>query len=199
MTVDASVFVHETALCESSDVGPRTRVWAFAHIMEGASVGTDCNICDHAFIESGAKVGNGVTVKNNVVIWDRVTIEDDVFIGPNATFTNDRNPRSAVKKTSAELIPTLVRQGATVGANATIVCGVTIGESAFIGAGTVVSSDVLPYALMIGNPARRHGWMCVCGNRLPADLRCFCGRRYQEEHGALMPSTSRATGEFALG
>jgi UDP-2-acetamido-3-amino-2,3-dideoxy-glucuronate N-acetyltransferase len=188
VTVQPSVFVHDMALCESGDVGPRTRVWAFAHIMAGAVVGADCNICDHAFIESGAIVGNGVTVKNNVLIWDRVTIEDDVFLGPNVTFTNDPNPRAAVKKTSSQLVPTFVRQGATVGANATIVCGVTIGQSAFIGAGAVVTVDVLPYALMIGNPARQRGWICVCGRRLPKDLGCSCGRSYMEEKGMLSPS-----------
>jgi len=182
------VFVHEMALCESSDVGRGTRVWAFAHIMAGARVGAACNVCDHAFIEGGAIVGNGVTVKNNVVIWNGVTIEDDVFLGPNATFTNDLNPRAAIKKTSSELLPTLVRRGATVGANATIVCGVTIGRDAFIGAGAVVTSDVLPHALMLGNPARRRGWVCTCGNRLPPDLRCTCGRSYLED-GGLVPAT----------
>jgi UDP-2-acetamido-3-amino-2,3-dideoxy-glucuronate N-acetyltransferase len=189
VTVEASVFVHEMALCESTDVGPDTRVWAFAHIMAGASVGAACNVCDHAFIEGGAIVGNGVTVKNNVVIWAGVTIEDDVFLGPNATFTNDLHPRAAIKKTSSELVPTLVRRGATVGANATIVCGVTIGRDAFIGAGAVVTSDVLPHALMLGNPARRRGWVCTCGNRLPPDLRCTCGRNYLEDAGGLVPAT----------
>lgn len=189
MTLDPSVFIHEEGLCESDDIGPRTRIWAFAHIMFGARIGADCNVCDHAFIESGAIVGNGVTVKNSVLIWDKVTIEDDVFLGPNAVFTNDRNPRATVKKAHADLVPTLVRRGATVGANATIVCGVTIGQSAFVGAGAVVASDVPAYALVLGNPARRCGWMCVCGERLPTELRCSCGRGYHEVRGVLQPDT----------
>jgi UDP-2-acetamido-3-amino-2,3-dideoxy-glucuronate N-acetyltransferase len=190
MTRDPSVFVHEKGLCESEDVGPRTRIWAFAHVMAGAVVGADCNVGDHAFIESGAIVGNGVTVKNNVLIWDRVTIEDDVFLGPNAVFTNDRNPRAAVKKGSEDLVPTRVRKGATVGANATVVCGVTIGENAFVGAGALVSSDVPAFALVVGNPARRRAWVCVCGERLPTELRCSCGRRYRERIGVLEPIVS---------
>ena len=183
--LDPSVFVHEKGLCESDLVGPRTRIWAFAHVMEGARIGADCNVCDHAFIETGAVVGDGVTVKNNVLIWDRVTVEDDVFLGPNVVFTNDRNPRAAVKKSSGELISTRVSRGATIGANATIICGVTIGESAFVAAGAVVASDVPPFALVVGNPARSTGWVCVCGRKLPHQLRCSCGRAYHEVSGCL--------------
>ena len=183
--LDPSVFVHEKGLCESDLVGPRTRIWAFAHVMEGARIGADCNVCDHAFIETGAVVGDGVTVKNNVLIWDRVTVEDDVFLGPNVVFTNDRNPRAAVKKSSSELISTRVSRGATIGANATIICGVTIGESAFVAAGAVVASDVPPFALVVGNPARSTGWVCVCGRKLPPQLRCTCGRAYHEVDGCL--------------
>lgn len=176
--LDPSVLVHEKALCESADIGPRTRVWAFAHVMAGARIGSDCNVGGHAFIENGAVVGNRVTVKNNVLIWDKVTVEDDVFIGPNAVFTNDLNPRATVKKPASDLVPTLVRTGATIGANATIVCGVTVGRYAFVGAGAVVTANVLTHALVVGNPARRVGWACECGRRLPDDLRCGCGRRY---------------------
>lgn len=192
MTLDPTVFVHEKALCESDEIGPRTRIWAFAHIMAGARVGADCNVCDHAFIESGAVVGNGVTVKNNVLIWDKVTIENDVFLGPNVVFTNDRNPRAAVKKAADDLVPTLVGRGATVGANATIVCGVNIGQNAFVGAGAIVTSDVLPFALVVGNPARRRGWVCVCGARLGAGFRCSCGRSYLEIDGVLRPEPATA-------
>jgi acetyltransferase-like isoleucine patch superfamily enzyme len=174
------VFIHPQALCESDSVGAGTRVWAFAHVMEGAVVGEGCNICDHAFIESGAVIGNGVTVKNNVLLWDGVTVEDDVFLGPNVVFTNDPNPRAAIKKDAAELAKTLVRRGATIGANSTVVCGIVIDEHCFIGAGSVVTSDVIPFALMFGNPARRHGWMCICGLRLDDSLRCSCGRTYRE-------------------
>lgn len=186
MSLDPSVFIHPNALCESDDVGSRTRVWAFAHIMAGAVVGTDCNVCDHAFIESGAVIGNSVTVKNNVLVWDKVTVEDEVFLGPNAVFTNDLIPRVAFKKKPEEFIRTLVKRGASIGANATIVCGITIGEQAMIGAGAVVTSDVPAHALMIGNPARRRGWACACGHVLGAGLECrVCGRRYMETPAGL--------------
>ena len=182
MSPDVSVFVHPNALCESDDVGAGTRVWAFAHVMAGSTVGEECNICDHAFIESGARIGDRVTVKNNVLVWDKVTVEDEVFLGPNVVFTNDLNPRVAFKKSPEEFTPTLVRRGASIGANATIVCGVTIGEQAMIGAGSVVTRDVPAHALVVGNPARRVGWVCVCGARLREDLRCqACGRRYSVE------------------
>ncbi|MEA2509595.1 MAG: UDP-2-acetamido-3-amino-2,3-dideoxy-glucuronate N-acetyltransferase [Actinomycetota bacterium] len=173
-------YIHPQALCESNSIGAGTRVWAFSHVMQGAAVGERCNICDHAFIESGAVVGDGVTVKNNVLLWDGVTIEDDVFLGPNVVFTNDPNPRAAIKKQTGELAKTLVRRGATVGANSTVVCGIVIGEHSFIGAGSVVTSDVASFALSYGNPARRHGWICICGLRLDVTLRCSCGRTYRE-------------------
>lgn len=188
---DASVFVHDKALCESDDIGPRTRVWAFAHVMPGASIGPDCNICDHAFVETGAVIGRGVTVKNNVLIWDRVTIEDEVFLGPNVVFTNDLVPRAAIKRPREELLSTLVRRGATIGANTTVVCGVTLGAYAFVGAGSVVVEDVPEHGFVVGNPARRIGWACVCGLRLPTDLSCTCGRTYipSEEGIRLLTST----------
>jgi acetyltransferase-like isoleucine patch superfamily enzyme len=179
MTLDSSVFVHHAGLCETEHIGPRTRIWAFAHVMRGARVGSDCNVCDHTFIESGAIIGNGVTVKNNVLIWDRVVIEDDAFIGPSVVFTNDLSPRAPVRKSTSELLSTRVRRGATIGANATIVCGVIIGEFAFVGAGSVVTRDVQAYALVVGNPARRVGWSCECGKRLRDNLNCECGRRYR--------------------
>jgi UDP-2-acetamido-3-amino-2,3-dideoxy-glucuronate N-acetyltransferase len=179
MARDPSAFVHEKALCESDDIGPRTRVWAFAHVMKGAVVGADCNIGDHAFIESGAKVGDRVIVKNGVLIWDKVTVEADVFLGPNMVFTNDMNPRVAFKNPPERFLPTLVKRGASIGANATIVCGVTIGEQAFVGAGSVVIRDVPAHALVVGNPARRIGWVCECSQKLPVSLACICERRYR--------------------
>ena len=181
MPRDATVFVHERALCESDDVGPRTRIWAFAHVMKGARIGADCNVGDHAFVEGGAVIGDRVTVKNAVLVWDRVTIEDDVFLGPNAVFTNDPVPRAAFKRPPETWLPTIVRRGASIGANATIVCGVTIGAAAFVGAGSVVVRDVPAHALVVGNPARRVGWVCACGERLPANLLCACGRGYRLE------------------
>jgi UDP-2-acetamido-3-amino-2,3-dideoxy-glucuronate N-acetyltransferase len=179
------VFVHPQGICESEAVGPGTRVWAFAHVMAGAVVGADCNICDHVFVEGGARVGDRVTVKNNSLIWDKVTIEDEVFVGPNVIFTNDLVPRVAFKHTPDEFLPTIVRRGATLGANVTIVCGVTIGEHAFVGAGSVVIDDVPPHALLVGNPARRIGWACECGARLPRKLECRCGRSYRRTRAGL--------------
>ena len=179
MARDPSVFVHEKALCETDDVGARTRIWAFAHVMRGATVGADCNIGDHAFIEGGAKLGSHVTVKNAVLVWDKVTVEDNVFLGPNMVFTNDVNPRAGFRKSPDRFLPTLVKRGASIGANATIVCGVTIGENAFIGAGAVVIRDVPAHAVVVGNPSRRIGWMCGCGEKLPAKLACACGRRFR--------------------
>lgn len=160
-------FAHPQALVETQEIGPGTRIWAFAHVLPGARIGAECNICDHAFIETGVVLGNNVTVKNGVAIWKGVTVEDNVFLGPNCVLTNDPNPRAYIKKSGAELQTTLIRANATVGANATILCGVTVGRYAFIGAGAVVLRTVLDFALMVGNPARQVGWMCRCARRLP--------------------------------
>lgn len=192
--MDPSVFVHPNALCESDDVGARTRVWAFAHVMAGARVGADCNVCDGAFIEGGAVIGDRVTIKNHVLVWDKVTVEDDVFLGPNVVFTNDPNPRVAFKKPPERFTPTLVRRGASIGANATIVCGVTIGEHAMVGAGSVVARDVAAHALVVGNPARAIGWVCVCGTTLGDDLVCpSCRRRYVNEGSGDLASDRNGT------
>lgn len=160
-------FAHPQALVESEEIGPGTRIWAFAHVLPGARIGAECNICDHAFIETGVVLGNNVTVKNGVAIWQGVTVEDNVFLGPNCVLTNDPNPRAYIKKPNAALQATVIRSNATVGANATILCGVTIGQYAFIGAGAVVLRTVPDFALMVGNPARQVGWMCRCASRLP--------------------------------
>lgn len=182
------VYVHPRGLCESRTVGPDTRIWAFAHVMDGAIIGAGCNICDHAFIESGAVIGNRVTVKNAVLVWDRVRIEDDVFLGPNVVFTNDLRPRAHVKRRREDFLPTRVRRGATIGAGATVVCGVTIGEHAFIAAGAVVIADLPAHALAVGNPARQIGWVCQCGERLTSDLDCpACGERYAHAVQGLTP------------
>ena len=160
-------FAHAQALVETEDVGQGTRIWAFAHVLPGARIGSGCNICDHAFIETGAVLGNNVTVKNGVAIWQGVTVEDNVFLGPNCVLTNDSNPRAYIKKSGEALEPTLICANATVGANATILCGIKIGRYAFIGAGAVVLRTVPDFALMVGNPARQVGWMCRCASRLP--------------------------------
>jgi UDP-2-acetamido-3-amino-2,3-dideoxy-glucuronate N-acetyltransferase len=148
----AHVQIHERALVESMEIGSGTRVWAFAHVMAGARIGCDCNICDHTFIESEVLIGDRVTIKSGVYLWDGITIEDDVFIGPQATFTNDLFPRSRQPFTAA---PTRVRQGASIGAGAVILPGITIGPEAMVGAGSVVVADVPGGAVVAGNPARR--------------------------------------------
>jgi acetyltransferase-like isoleucine patch superfamily enzyme len=172
-------FVHPRALCESDDVGTGTRVWAFAHVLAGAVIGRDCNVCDHAYVEDGVRVGDRVTIKNGVQLFAGVTIEDDVFLGPNCIFTNDFVPRAAIKKGGNELMSTVVCQGATIGANATIVCGVSVGQGALVAAGAVVTRDVPAHALVAGNPARHLRWICECGDRLDKALACGCGRAYR--------------------
>jgi acetyltransferase-like isoleucine patch superfamily enzyme len=151
------LFIHPQAICESTAIGDRTRIWAFAHVLPGARLGTNCNICDGVFIENDVLIGNNVTVKCGVQIWDGITIEDDVFIGPNATFANDLFPRSKLQR--RDLPRTLVCQGASIGANATILPGVTIGRNAMIGAGSVVTTNVPANAVVAGNPARISGYV----------------------------------------
>lgn len=180
------VFTHPQALVESEEIGDGSRVWAFAHVMSGAQIGRHCNVGDHAFIETGAKLGNHVTVKNGVSVWDGVTTEDHVFIGPNVVFTNDRNPRAAIKKGREQFLPTHIREGASLGANVTVVCGITIGRFAFAGAGAVLTKDVPDHALVIGNPARIVGYICECGEKLRDDLTCGCGLRYGKESGRVL-------------
>jgi UDP-2-acetamido-3-amino-2,3-dideoxy-glucuronate N-acetyltransferase len=162
--MDESVFVHKLALLESEHVGSRSRVWAFAHVMSGARVGADCNIGEGVFVEGGVTIGDRVTVKNGVAIWTGVKIEDEVFVGPNAVFTNDLYPRSRVYHD--EIPETLVRKGASIGANATIIAGNTLGEYSMVGAGSVVTRDVKPYQLVVGNPAKPLGWVSRSGQRM---------------------------------
>ncbi len=150
---------HPTALVQSTKIGRGTRIWAFVNILPGAVIGQDCNICDHVFIENQVRIGDRVTIKCGVSIWDGVTIEDDVFVGPGAAFTNDRFPRS--KQYLDRPVPTWIRQGASIGANATIIAGTTVGVYAMVGAGAVVTHDVPPYAIVVGNPARVQGYVCA--------------------------------------
>lgn len=151
-----SAFVHERGICESPNVGDRTRVWAFAHVLPGARIGADCNICDHVFIENDVELGDRVTVKSGVQLWDGIRVADDVFIGPNASFTNDKFPRSKVYQSTLPV--TRLDQGCSIGANCTILPGIHVGRFAMVGAGSVVTRDVPPFAVVMGNPARIIGY-----------------------------------------
>ena len=162
-------FAHETAVIDSDcQIGEGTKIWHFSHIMSGCVIGVNCNIGQNVVISPGVILGNNVKVQNNVSVYTGVTCEDDVFLGPSCVFTNVLNPRSAVNRKS-QYAGTRVGLGATIGANATIVCGDVIGEYAFIGAGAVVTKDVPAYALLVGNPARQTGWMSRFGHRLRFD------------------------------
>jgi acetyltransferase-like isoleucine patch superfamily enzyme len=180
--VHSEAFIHSHALIDKgAKIGARTRVWAFAHILSGATVGEDCNICDHTFIEGKVILGNRVTVKCGVYLWDGVIAEDDVFIGPAAVFTNDLKPRSGQH---LENYPqTLLKQGCSVGANSTILAGTTIGSWSLIGAGSVVTKDVPDYAVVWGSPAQFRYWICRCTKKLEFDalslVFCECGRKYE--------------------
>ena len=147
----ATPFIHSHALCESSNIGEDTRVWAFVHILPGATIGSNCNICDHVFIENDVVVGNNVTIKSGVQLWDGLRIEDNVFIGPNVTFTNDKYPKSGNR--DFQLLITTIQSGASIGANATILPGITVGRNAVVGAGSVVTKNVEADTTVIGNPA----------------------------------------------
>jgi len=165
MGVDGRYYAHPTAIVESEDIGEGTRIWHFAHVRAGSRVGKNCNLGKSVYIDTGAEIGDNVKIQNFVSVYKGVTIEDDVFIGPSATFTNDLYPRS-FSWDEEHVVPTLVRKGASIGANATIICGITVGEYAMIGAGSVVAEDVLPFALIFGNPGKQKGWICYCGRKL---------------------------------
>jgi acetyltransferase-like isoleucine patch superfamily enzyme len=169
------VFLHPQALVESEEIGEGTRIWAFAHVLKGARIGKGCNLCDGVYVEWDAELGDNVTVKNHVSIWEKVRIGNNVFLGPSCVLTNDVNPRAAVKKGPGGLIETNIEDGVSIGANATILCGITLHRHSFIAAGAVVNRNVPAYGLMAGVPARRIGWMCVCGRRVHAGRTCECG------------------------
>jgi UDP-2-acetamido-3-amino-2,3-dideoxy-glucuronate N-acetyltransferase len=174
-----SFFKHERALVHpNAQIGEGSRVWANANILEGAIIGEHCNICDGCYVERGAIIGNHVTLKNGVAVFDGVTLEDDVFVGSGVAFINDRNPRSH-RSDAWVLEKTLVQKGATIGANATVMCGVTIGTYAVVGAGCVVIKNVPDYTIVVGNPARWAGYACRCSRTLNDDLKCACGASYQ--------------------
>ncbi|UCE23976.1 MAG: N-acetyltransferase [Candidatus Zixiibacteriota bacterium] len=185
---DEEFYVHPTALVASKDIGRATRIWAFCNVGQTARIGAECNICDHCYIEDNVVIGNRVTIKNAVALFDGVVVEDDVFIGPNAVFTNDVRPRSRVRKESFDR--TLIKRGATIGANAVIVAGNTIGRYAFIGAGAVITKDVPDFTMWYGNPARFSSYICRCTRTLDAadsssPITCDCGLRFKFQDGQL--------------
>ena len=199
----ASVFIHDRALVETDTIGSGTRIWAFAHVMAGAAIGEDCQICDHVFLESGCRIGRGVTIKNNALVWEGVTIGDYAFIGPHVVFTNDRYPRSprhpewkerlAVKRNW--LVETVVEEGASLGANAVILCGVRLGRYCLVAAGSVVTHDVPPHGLVAGNPARFIGYVGHSGRRLRETpegwIEPFSGTVYRLNEGKMERSGDR--------
>ena len=167
--MEINFFAHETAVIDSGSViGNGTKIWHFSHIMSGCVLGENCNIGQNVVVSPGVTLGKNVKVQNNVSIYTGVICENDVFLGPSMVFTNVINPRSAVNRKS-EYLKTIVKRSATIGANATIVCGITLGEFCFVGAGAVVTKDVKPYALVVGNPSRQIGWMSEFGHRLEFD------------------------------
>jgi len=181
-------FIHETAVIDQpSQIGAGTKIWHFSHILKDCRIGENCNIGQNVVIGPGVTLGRGCKVQNNVSVYPGVTLEDNVFCGPSMVFTNVFNPRAHIPRMH-EVRPTLVKTGASIGANATIVCGVTIGRYAFIGAGAVVTRSVADYALVMGNPARQKGWMCSCGNKLNHQLQCVaCGKQFDWQGEEIAP------------
>jgi len=186
-------FVHPTAIVDQPcTIGRGTRIWHFAHVCAGAEIGERCVLGQNVFVGGHVRIGNNCKIQNNVSVYEKVALEDDVFCGPSMVFTNVMNPRSAFPRDrETGFLPTLVKRGATLGANSTIVCGTTIGEYAFVGAGSVVTRDVPPYAVVYGVPARQHGWVCECGEKLRfVNGRARCekqGTEYVEENGVVRP------------
>lgn len=188
-------FIHSTAIVdEGAKVGEGTRIWHWVHVSGGATIGRGCSLGQNVYVGNRVRIGNNVRIQNNVSVYDDVTLEDDVFCGPSMVFTNVINPRAHVPRKN-EYLATLVQRGASIGANVTVVCGHTIGRYAFIGAGAVVATDVPDYALVLGVPARRIGWVCQCGVRLAKDsgaVACSsCGSRYMIEGATCLPMGER--------
>lgn len=179
-------FVHKTAIIETKNIGDHSRIWAFVHILPEAKIGRNANIGEHCFIENEVTIGNNVTIKNGVSLWDGITLEDNIFIGTGVAFTNDLFPRSKNIRYKQE--KTFIKEGASLGANATILAGITIGKSALIGAGAVVTKDVPDYALVYGNPAKVWGYVCACTKKIDGtkgSFLCSCGKSYILTNGGI--------------
>lgn len=173
-------YIHSSSFIDDNvSIGSGTKIWHFCHVQSGASIGKNCVLGQNVNVSRNVKIGNGVKFQNNIIVCEGVELEDYVFVGPSSSFTNDLTPRAKYPKGTINYKHTLVRTGATIGANVSIVCGNTIGKWALIGAGAVVTSDVPDHALMLGVPARRAGWVCECGKTLGESLQCSCGRSYQ--------------------
>jgi UDP-2-acetamido-3-amino-2,3-dideoxy-glucuronate N-acetyltransferase len=191
-------FAHETACVDDgSEIGAGTKIWHFSHVMPGSRLGTNCNLGQNVVISPGCIIGNNVKIQNNVSVYTGVILEDDVFCGPSMVFTNVINPRSHVERKD-EYRQTLVKQGATIGANATVICGHTLGRYSFIGAGSVVTRDVPDFALIVGNPGRLRGYVCLCGDKLEIEISqdrvdeaacSSCGKRYCKINGVVAELT----------
>jgi len=180
-------FVHESSYVdEDVIIGENTKIWHFCHIQRGAKIGNNCSFGQNVNVSNNVIIGNGCKVQNNVSIYEGVELRDYVFCGPSMVFTNDLTPRAKYPKGAEMYKKTLLDTGATVGANATIVCGNTLGKWSMVASGAVVTADVLDYALVAGVPARQIGWVCECGNRLGDDLECSCGRKYKKEYSRLV-------------
>ncbi|AHJ96406.1 acyltransferase [Hymenobacter swuensis] len=186
-------YIHPSSIVDTKDIGSGTTIWAFVHVLDGVRIGADCNICDHCFIENGVVIGSNVTLKCGVYLWTGITTEDNVFIGPNVVFTNDVRPRS--KNKDFVLAKTVLKYGCSLGANSTILAGVTVGRYALTGIASAVTRDVKDYALVYGNPARQHGWIDEQGQKLVAAeesgywVSPATGRRYREAAHGLVPES----------
>lgn len=198
MADDSPYFLHESSYVDQpSDIGKGTKIWHFSHVMANSKIGRNCNIGQNVVISPDCVIGDNVKIQNNVSVYTGVTLEDDVFCGPSMVFTNVINPRSHIERKN-EYKKTLVKRGATIGANATVICGHTLGQYCLIGAGTVVTRDVPDHALVVGNPGRLCGYVCSCGDKLDigADLGGLanstcrsCGKRYEKDNGVVKEST----------